>query len=438
MSGFSRRSFLKRGACAGCGTAAAILMPRFSFAESVGNEGSFDYLINILLVGGVDGTYALPPRDSAVFDALKARRPTIMGGADLNNVAQVLGNQAIGLHPLWKETTQGTLPSVFDLYQENSVAILSKIGFIDDAAPTKSHNIARGQWSAGTHALTGANSATWYSRLMNHYQFESTQVWNFGGQTFGLLPSGNVLPISVNALSDLAYHTPQNPELAAEAERIRAAILDMQHLEEGLPVYGQKLRSSIEQIKGLVEEAATIRSHAVGQGYGNNPFGRMCQDICRIIQQYKAQPGRKLIFNIELGGFDSHANLLSSLPKKIQILNDTLAALAADLKTHGLWNRTAISCLSEFGRRIYENGENGSAGTDHGRGNILMVLGGSVRGTKNFGLRGEVPALQEISSAENLGVGYDMRQLLCELIGGLGFDPGPIVDFAPAPYTLFT
>ena len=410
MSTLSRRSFLKRAACSGCGLAATSLWaPRFSFAQSMGPTGSFDYLINILLVGGVDGTYILPPRDTALFNTLKARRPTIMGQANFTSANQVLGNQAIGLNPLWENTTKGTLPSVFDLYQQNSVAILSKVGFGENGG-TRSHNIARGQWSAGVTALNPANSATWYSRLMNHYSFNSTQVWNFGGQTFGLLPSGDVLPISLGSLADLYYYTPQNQEWAAETEKVRSAMLDVLNLEQNIPAHGEKLRGSIRQIQGLVEEAATIRSNSVGIDYPNNDsFSSMCQDISRIIQHYKNTPGMKLVFNIELGGFDSHSKLLNALPKKLKLLNDTLAALAADLKSHAVWDRTAIACLSEFGRRLYENQTDANAGTDHGHGNILMVLGGSVRGSKTFGLRGSVPSQQKLVVDENLGVTYDTR-----------------------------
>ena len=43
--------------------------------------------------------------------------------------------------------------------------------------------------------------------------------------------------------------------------------------------------------------------------------------------------------------------------------------------------------FSEFGRRIDENG---SGGTDHGAGGVMMAIGGSVRG----GLYGSAPRLR--------------------------------------------
>ena len=54
--------------------------------------------------------------------------------------------------------------------------------------------------------------------------------------------------------------------------------------------------------------------------------------------------------------------------------------------TRGLLNDTLILQFSEFGRRISENG---SQGTDHGAGAIMMAMGGAVRG----GIYGTAPSL---------------------------------------------
>ena len=66
--------------------------------------------------------------------------------------------------------------------------------------------------------------------------------------------------------------------------------------------------------------------------------------------------------------------------------NDGLLAFYNDLRNQGLLNDTLIIQFSEFGRRITENG---SQGTDHGAAGVMMALGGMVRG----GIYGTAPSL---------------------------------------------
>jgi uncharacterized protein (DUF1501 family) len=53
-----------------------------------------------------------------------------------------------------------------------------------------------------------------------------------------------------------------------------------------------------------------------------------------------------------------------------------------------LLNDTLVLQFSEFGRRVYENG---SQGTDHGAASTMMLLGGGVSG----GLYGTAPDLRD-------------------------------------------
>ena len=67
-------------------------------------------------------------------------------------------------------------------------------------------------------------------------------------------------------------------------------------------------------------------------------------------------------------------------------LNDGLMAFYTDLSNQGLLTDTLVLTFSEFGRRITENGSNG---TDHGAASVMLALGGTVNG----GLYGSAPSL---------------------------------------------
>jgi uncharacterized protein (DUF1501 family) len=68
------------------------------------------------------------------------------------------------------------------------------------------------------------------------------------------------------------------------------------------------------------------------------------------------------------------------------MFGDGVAAFSEDLRRRGPWNDTLVLQFSEFGRRVFENG---SQGTDHGAGAVMMAAGGLVRG----GLYGTAPSL---------------------------------------------
>ena len=93
---------------------------------------------------------------------------------------------------------------------------------------------------------------------------------------------------------------------------------------------------------------------------------------------------------IDLGGWDTHffqgtTGGLQAGP--IDTLARGLAAFDADLK--GYRDRVTTIVMTEFGRRLYENG---SAGTDHGRGFAFLAMGEHINGGK---IHGDWPGLKE-------------------------------------------
>ena len=84
-------------------------------------------------------------------------------------------------------------------------------------------------------------------------------------------------------------------------------------------------------------------------------------------------------------------------------LNDGLFAFYNDLRNQGLLGDTLVLQFSEFGRRISENGSNG---TDHGAASVMMAMGGGVRG----GIYGTAPNLRIANDNPTLeNSGQDVR-----------------------------
>ena len=68
--------------------------------------------------------------------------------------------------------------------------------------------------------------------------------------------------------------------------------------------------------------------------------------------------------------------------RAVSKVSNSIGAFWADvLQGSGTYNVTLVA-MSEFGRNVRENG---NQGTDHGHGSVFWVLGGGVRGNKIAG-----------------------------------------------------
>jgi len=68
-------------------------------------------------------------------------------------------------------------------------------------------------------------------------------------------------------------------------------------------------------------------------------------------------------------------------------LGDTILTLRSGLGP--VWEKTAVLCLTEFGRTARENG---TKGTDHGTGGAMVFAGGALNGGR---ILGDWPGLAE-------------------------------------------
>ena len=114
----------------------------------------------------------------------------------------------------------------------------------------------------------------------------------------------------------------------------------------------------------------------------------------------------------DIGGWDHHSNEAPQLANLLQQFGASLAAFARDMGDR--MEDIVLVTMSEFGRTAQENG---NSGTDHGHGNVMMVLGGPVRGGKVYG---QWPGLEpeQLYERRDLAVTTDFRDVLGELVTG--------------------
>lgn len=152
-----------------------------------------------------------------------------------------------------------------------------------------------------------------------------------------------------------------------------------------------------------------------GATYPNTSFGRDLQSVAQMI---KMQLGLR-IATVDLGGWDTHEYQgdggTGYFADQIGQLSSGLAAFYTDLTNHNGIDHTkrlTVVVMSEFGRSFSQNA---SRGTDHGHGNVMIVMGGTVKGGKVYG---EWPGLatEQLYDRRDLQITTDYRRVLSEIL----------------------
>jgi len=125
--------------------------------------------------------------------------------------------------------------------------------------------------------------------------------------------------------------------------------------------------------------------------------------------QIKADVGVEVAF-ADMGGWDHHSNETQQLTPLLREFGASLAAFARDMGDR--MEDIVLVTMSEFGRTTAENG---NGGTDHGHGDVMLVMGGPVRGGAVYGTW---PGLEpeQLFERRDLAVETDFRDVLGELV----------------------
>jgi len=94
----------------------------------------------------------------------------------------------------------------------------------------------------------------------------------------------------------------------------------------------------------------------------------------------------------------------------LRYLAEAISVFQADIEAAGVADNVVGMTYSEFGRRVNENG---SQGTDHGTASPQFIFGTQVKGN----MYGSVPSLTDLDSNLDLKWKIDFRQLYASVLG---------------------
>jgi uncharacterized protein (DUF1501 family) len=353
----TRRDFVRGGVSA---FTLGFAAPKFlcDIAQAQGAAGR--NLVVIYLAGGNDSLSMLVPYTDPNY---LSRRPTLAVPA--GQVLQIGSDSAgspLGLHP--------RLTGLRTIFNQGRLALIQRTGYENSS---RSHFTGTDIWS--TANPSNAQGPGWLGKYLDTIPapVDPLAAWNTIGQTPHALQARLV---SVPAIPNAANYAFSSPNVGTNAidERTFAT-----RISSHVPVDRPHLafvNATAQAAFATLDRVASVATYVPRVPYPNNGFGQALAAVAGVLSR---GIGTR-VFWVQTGGYDTHAGqntLNGTYATLMATLNDGLIAFYNDLSTQGLLGQTLVLQFSEFGRRIQENG---SQGTDHGAASVMMAIGGQVRG----------------------------------------------------------
>jgi uncharacterized protein (DUF1501 family) len=385
----SRRIFLKNG---GLALVSLGFAPQFIARTVAAAESRRKVLVTIFQRGAVDGLNMIVPFGEAAYYSSRPSIAIPRPGLSPSSALDLDG--FFGLHP--------RLAPLKPLYDARQLAIVHACGSPDG---TRSHFDAQDYMETATPGVKSTQDG-WLNRYLHAREHQAQTPF----RAVALAPQ---LPRSLQGIEPaLAIgQIAQFGIRAGQASDMVQASFESEYAAAAQSVLHQTGREAFDAVRML--RTANPARYVVENGaeYPRSGYGDALRQIAQLI---KADVGLEVAF-AESGNWDHHVNegaAEGQIATRLDDFSRGIAALVRDLGDR--MSDVMILTMSEFGRAVAENG---SRGTDHGHGNAMMVIGGSVRGGKVYG---RWPGLEREQRYEgrDLSVTTDFRTVFAEVVRG--------------------
>jgi uncharacterized protein (DUF1501 family) len=356
-------------------------------------------LVVIELQGGNDGlNTVIPFADDAYYRA----RPTLAIAAG----EAIKLDDHLGLHPAMK--------SWRSLWDAGQLAIVENCGY---PQPNRSHFESMDIWHAGQVGSPAPSG--WLGRAADAAAAGDLCYVGDGAVPHAL--SRRLKSVAaLERLGDLRFRKDAADLLPADGRWPSAQAGGRGDLASAIAVRLQEARALSSRLPtGGADPLANA-------GANDRPLVERLGVIRTLVEQ--DQPFR--VYYTALGGFDTHAQQRSTHESLWRQTSEAVSGFLDELKKRKRADGVAVFLFSEFGRRVQENG---SQGTDHGAAAPVFVLGDKVHG----GLQGGVPNLADLDDGD-VRHQVDFRDVYASLLRDwLGVDPTAVLGARDSALKLF-
>jgi uncharacterized protein (DUF1501 family) len=345
-------------------------------------------LVLLQLSGGNDGLSTVVPFADDGY--ARARRATRIAADDVLRL-----DDYRGFHP--------ALVRMRALYDQGRLAVVEGAGYPN---PIRSHFKSYEVWH--TADLRGrAAGEGWIGKLVS-------AAWPDNRDPNLVVHIGRNVPYSVYSLTHPAasFATPTGYKWAGETRERDALEKGGEVCEHGEMAEDREPANNLEYLRKVLRDgqasSEAIRRAAVRYRtkaeYGADELSQALRDVAALSS---GQVGSR-VFSVELTGFDTHSDQKNRHDALMRTLDAALPTFLADIAGTEAGKETVVLVYSEFGRRVRENGSNG---TDHGVAGPMFVAGEAVRG----GLYGKHPSLEKLDDGDLIHT-TDFRSVYASVI----------------------
>lgn len=391
----SRRRMLA-GVAAGAGALAGASVFGDAYRQVAYGIGDQSNVVVVLsLRGGSDGLSIVVPTNAADQIILETLRPDLVVPTALT----VAGGNGWGLHPalaplapMWNAGTFGAVHGVG--LPEANRSHFEAMELVEEANPGSSSRVG------------------WINRVvgLDATAYPESQL-QFGSSMLPTALNGPTPALGAYGVNDLRL-----PSLWYD-QKLRSSLTKVWGAK------GTSLSDGVKVALGSVQRLEAVAATDMGNSddpgsiLGSYPPGPLQNVLANTATLIKANVGAKVV-TIDFGDWDMHTGLGKPTAgdgnwmwDQLDHLSNSLARFFVDLGS--TWaSKVTVVTISEFGRRVEQNGSGTEAGVDHGYGNVMLLLGGGVNGGQ---VHGNWRGLDDLNEGD-VSLAQDYRHVMWNLM----------------------
>lgn len=372
-----RREFLKNSALA----SSLFMVPSFvkAFEDVAVKSLGFKKLVIVQLAGGNDGLNTIVPYNNDIY--YRERPRLAIPKKDL-----IKATDELGFHK--------NLAPLKNLYDQGYLSIINNVGYPN---PDRSHFRSTDIW----HTASDSNEflqTGWLGRYIDAYgkmPYTGIEV----DDSLSLIMKGENTNGIATKNPQLLYGNTQTPFFKKVLEHKEKAHLDEHNL-------GYLYKTMIEAKSSAKHIYQKSKTFATKLDYPKNPFAQQLKTTADLINSNV----NSKVYYVSMGGFDTHFGQEDRQKKLLEVYGESMEVFVKDLDQNDAFKDTLILTFSEFGRRVKQNG---SEGTDHGTANNVFIMGKNL---KKQGFYNEMPNLADLDSNGDLKYTVDFREIYATIL----------------------